>query len=58
MLLLRWSGEFLLRLAERSLLGLLFQEPPRSTRAFRPLGRFCRPAGPASFGAVGVHRRA
>jgi hypothetical protein len=28
----RLSGLFLLRLAERQFLGLLFQEPPRSTR--------------------------
>ena len=32
MLLLRLSGLFLLRFAERNLSGLLFQEPPRSTR--------------------------
>jgi hypothetical protein len=31
MLLLRLSGLFLLRLAERALSGLLFQEPPRNT---------------------------
>jgi hypothetical protein len=31
-LLLRLSGVFLLRLAERNLFGLLFQEPPRITR--------------------------
>jgi hypothetical protein len=31
-LLLRLSGWFLLRLAERRLCGLLFQEPPRRTR--------------------------
>jgi len=31
-LLLRLSGAFLLRLAERRFLGLLFQVPPRSTR--------------------------
>jgi hypothetical protein len=30
--LLRLSGWFLLRLAERRLSGLLFQEPPRRTR--------------------------
>ena len=35
MLLWRLSGEFLLRWAERSLLGLLIQEPPRTTRALR-----------------------
>ncbi len=33
----RLSGLFLLRLAERQFLGLLFQEPPRSTR------RLCGP---------------
>jgi hypothetical protein len=32
MLLLRLSGSFLLRLAERRFCGLLFQEPPRRTR--------------------------
>jgi hypothetical protein len=32
MLLLRLSALFLLRFAERRLFGLLFQEPPRSTR--------------------------
>ena len=32
MLLLRLSGLFLLRLAERRLSGLLFQDPPRNTR--------------------------
>ena len=32
MLLLRLSGSFLLRLAERTLLALLFQDPPRNTR--------------------------
>jgi len=32
MLLLRLSGLFLLRFAERKLSCLLFQEPPRSTR--------------------------
>ena len=31
-LLFRLSGVFLLRLADRLLFGLLFQEPPRSTR--------------------------
>ena len=31
-LLFRLSGVFLLRLAERTLRGLLFQEPPRFTR--------------------------
>ena len=35
MLLLRLSGLFLLRFAERNLSGLLFQEPPRSTRRDR-----------------------
>ena len=39
-LLLRLPRVFLLRLAERSLLPLLFQEPPRSTArpVFRPAG--------------------
>ena len=32
LLLLRLSAVFLLRLAERKFLGLLFQEPPRNTR--------------------------
>jgi hypothetical protein len=32
MLLLRLSGVFLLRLAERKFLGVLFHEPPRNTR--------------------------
>ena len=32
LLLFRLSGVFLLRLAERVFLGLLFQEPPRNTR--------------------------
>src|SRR5437764_13959005 len=32
MLLLRLSGSFLLRLAERTFLPLLFHEPPRNTR--------------------------
>jgi len=32
MLLLRLSGSLLLRLAARQFLGLLFQDPPRSTR--------------------------
>ena len=32
MLLLRFVGELLLRLAERRLFGLLFQFPPRITR--------------------------
>ena len=36
-LLFRLSGVFLLRLAERTLAGLLFQEPPRFTR-FVPQG--------------------
>ena len=39
-LLLRLSGAFLLRFAERTLSGSLFQEPPRKTRD-RP-----RPAPP------------
>ena len=32
LLLFRLSGSFLLRLAARMFLGLLFQEPPRRTR--------------------------
>ena len=32
MLLFRLSGSFLLRFAARMFLGLLFQDPPRSTR--------------------------
>jgi hypothetical protein len=32
MLLLRLSGVFLLRFAERQFWAVLFQEPPRSTR--------------------------
>jgi hypothetical protein len=32
MLLLRLSGAFLLRLAERTFCGSLFHEPPRNTR--------------------------
>src|SRR5215831_12863740 len=39
-LLLRLSGWFLLRLAERRFCGLLFQEPPRRTR--RDSGPFRR----------------
>ena len=35
MLLLRLSGLFLLRFAERKFSGLLFQEPPRTTRRDR-----------------------
>ena len=38
----RLSGLFLLRFAERQFLGLLFQEPPRSTRRLyspNPLGQ-------------------
>ena len=34
LLLLRLSGLFLLRLAARQFLGLLFHEPPRNTRLF------------------------
>ena len=34
LLLLRLSGVFLLRFAERQLVGLLFQAPPRRTRLF------------------------
>jgi|GEM_PF-6037018 len=37
MLLLRSVGVFLLRLAERTLAGLLFQEPPRTARG-PPIG--------------------
>ena len=37
-LLFRLSGVFLLRLAERRLSGLLFQDPPRSTRRVWPTG--------------------
>ncbi len=36
MLLLRLSGVFLLPLAERHLLALLFHDPPRSTRSGAP----------------------
>ncbi|MDG4550188.1 MAG: hypothetical protein P9F19_07230 [Candidatus Contendobacter sp.] len=36
-LLLRLAGSSLLRLAERTLAGLLFQEPPRTARA-PPIG--------------------
>ncbi|MEZ4888811.1 MAG: hypothetical protein R3E32_29060 [Chitinophagales bacterium] len=32
LLLLRFVGLFLFRFAERQLFGLLFQDPPRSTR--------------------------
>lgn len=32
LLLFRFAGLFLLRLADRQFLGLLFHEPPRSTR--------------------------
>ena len=42
MLLFRLSGLFLLRFAERQFLGLLFQDPPRSTRRLyspNPLGQ-------------------
>lgn len=38
-MLFRLSGVFLLRLAERTFLGLLFQEPPRITR-WSPFGPF------------------
>jgi hypothetical protein len=37
MLLLRFSGSFLLRFDARAFLGLLFQEPPRSVSALFPL---------------------
>ena len=46
MLLLRLSGSLLLRLAARQFLGLLFQDPPRSTRdTFQaaPQAETCRP---------------
>ena len=36
LLLLRLSAVFLLRLAERTLAGLLFQEPPRNERRLMP----------------------
>lgn len=39
MLLLRLAGVFLLRLAERTLAGLLFQEPPRNAKG-PPIGLF------------------
>ncbi len=39
LLLFRLSGLFLLRFAERTLLGLLFHEPPRNTRS-PPYGPF------------------
>jgi hypothetical protein len=41
LLLFRLVGLFLLRLAERSLLGLLFQEPPRRTRAEQGASQGC-----------------
>jgi hypothetical protein len=37
LLLLRLSGLFLLRFADRQFLGLLFQEPPRNTLNGRPV---------------------
>jgi hypothetical protein len=37
MLLFQLSGLLLFRLAERTLLSLLFHDPPRSTRPRRPL---------------------
>jgi hypothetical protein len=46
LLLLRFVGWFLLRLAERTFLGLLFQEPPRRSSALHlhaPEGKL--PAG-------------
>jgi hypothetical protein len=43
LLLLRLSGVFLLRFAERQFLGLLFQEPPRNTRAILLRPRFRPP---------------
>ena len=39
LLLFRLPGSFLLRLVERRFLGLLFQEPPRSTRAGQGTGQ-------------------
>ena len=45
LLLLRFPVSFLLRLAERMFLGLLFQEPPRNTREQRP-ARLPMAAGP------------
>lgn len=40
LLLLRLSGVFLLRLAERKLFALLFHEPPRSTRLSQGMQAF------------------
>ena len=51
MLLFRLSAEFELRLAERQFSGLLFQLPPRSTRA--PAHSIAAPRATADFG----HRR-
>ena len=59
MLLLRSAGAFLLRLAERRLIALLFQAPPRRTRAFgrepaeRVVFEKTRPQ-PVSIGMPGV----
>jgi hypothetical protein len=41
LLLFRLVGLFLLRLAERNLLGLLFQEPPRRTREEQGASQGC-----------------
>jgi|GEM_PF-3672023 len=51
-LLFLWSGVFLLRLAHRTFLGLLFQPPPRITRFAPPVApgspkKFIRSAFPA-----------
>lgn len=43
MLLLRLVGLFLLRLAERRFLGLLFHEPPRRTRLLNDACPFRNP---------------
>ena len=40
LLLLRLSGVFLLRLADRKFAGLLFQLPPRSTRLSQGMQAF------------------
>ncbi len=63
MVLLRLSGSFLLRLAERQFLPLLFQEPPRTTRLSpttitqcycrRRMGAIANPIA-ASFGLLQV----
>jgi len=58
-LLFRFSGVFLLRLADRVLFGLLFHEPPRSTReAGRRPQEDCMPedirSQPPRVGVAGV----